>query len=296
MVIKSAREKIKVFLMAVPTVILYSMFLVVPIGMAFYFAFHSWNGIAGAPLEFVGFNNFKYAFEDPMFLLSLKNLAKFVFFSVLLHTPIALILAVALHTKFKGYKFFKVLFFVPTIFPLTSIGLLWYFIFMPNGSMNALLDLIGLGHLTQAWLVNPQTAIPVIIFVNVWAGIGYYMVILLAGLKGIPKDVYEAATLDGASEVRQFFSITIPMMKPILMMSFLLDLIGTVKIFDLVFVMTEGGPNGLTNLPTTLMYAQSFKYDNYGIGSAIGIVLLMIVLILTLISNVIMNRTEEGVR
>ncbi|HEY4537853.1 MAG TPA: sugar ABC transporter permease [Erysipelothrix sp.] len=292
--VKTTREKIKVQLMALPTIVLYTFFLVVPIGMALYFSVHKWNGIAGAPLTYVGLNNFKYVFADPMFRLSLKNLSKLVFFSVLLHTPIALILAVALHTKFKGYKFFKVLFFVPTIFPMTSIGLLWYFIFMPSGSVNSLLELIGLGSLAQAWLVNPKTAMPVIIFVNVWAGIGYYMVILLAGLKGISNEIYEAATIDGASETKQFFSITIPMMKPILLTSFLLDIIGTVKIFDLVFVMTEGGPNGLTNLPTTLMYSQSFKYDNYGIGSAIGIVLLVIVLVLTLTSNFIINKRTKG--
>lgn len=265
-----------------------------PMFGALYFSMADWNGILGTPIKFVGLQNYLSVFKDPGFILSLKNMGRMVFFSVLFHTPIALLLAVAINTKCRGYRFFKVMYFVPTIFPLTAIGLLWYFIFMPNGSLNSLLEMVGLAEMAKGWLIDSSTAMNTIIFVNIWAGIGYYMVILIAGLTTIPDEVYEAAAIDGATSAKKFFYITIPMLKPILSMCVLMDIIGTVKVFDLIFVMTEGGPNGLTNLPTTLMYYEAFRYDNYGRGSAIGVIILVIALVLTIGSDFIMDKRKDS--
>lgn len=292
--VKTNRDKSKILLFTLPALVIYILFLIVPMIGALYFSVVNWNGIKGAPLEFVGLENYLNIFADKDFLISLKNMFSMVFFSVLFHTPIALLLAVAINTKFKGHRFFKVIYFVPTIFPLTAIGLLWYFIFMPNGSLNSLLELIGLADLAKGWLVDSSTAMAAIIFVNIWAGVGYYMVILLAGLTTIPEEVYEAAEMDGASPVKKFFYITVPMLKPIITLCILMDIIGSVKVFDLIFVMTEGGPNGLTNLPTTLMYSEAFKYNNYGVGSALGIIIFVIALVLTIGSETIMNRKEKN--
>ncbi|WP_226035219.1 carbohydrate ABC transporter permease [Aquibacillus saliphilus] len=294
MYVKRKSERFKVFSFALPALLIYIIFLVIPIVGAVYFSLVEWNGIKGSPLEFVGLQNYFDVIADPDFRISLMNLLSLVFFSVLFHTPIALLLAVSLNTKFKGYRFFKVIYFVPTIFPLTAIGLLWYFIFMPNGSLNSFLDLIGLSEFATGWLINPSTAMGTVIFVNIWAGIGYYMVILLAGLTTIPDELYEAAKIDGATPVKQFLHITIPMLKPIITLCILMDIIGTVKVFDLIFVMTEGGPNGLTNLPTTLMYYEAFRYNNFGFGSAIGVIILLIALVLTIGSESIMNRKRKS--
>lgn len=287
--VKTLKEKIQLYLMTTPALIVYSIFLIIPIGMAIYFSVHEWSGIQGSPLTYVGFRNFIRVFESESFRISLMNLLKLVFFSVLFHTPVALLLAVAVNNNFKGNRIFKSIFFVPTVFPLSAIGLMWYFVFMPGGTLNAVLSNMGLEALVSGWLIDPATAMGTIIFVNIWAGIGYYMVIILAGLKGIPDELYESAEIDGATSLDAFFKITIPMLRPILSMTIVLDVIGTIKVFDLVFVMTEGGPNGLTNLPATLMYYESFKYDNYGVGSAIGILLLIIALVLTIGSNLIMR-------
>ncbi|WP_099361638.1 carbohydrate ABC transporter permease [Fredinandcohnia onubensis] len=292
--VRSKKEKSKIFLFTLPALLIYIVFLIIPMIGAIYFSVVNWNGIKGSPLEYVGLDNYLYVFQDKGFLISLKNMFYMVVFSVIFHTPIALLLAVAINSKFKGYRFFKVVYFVPTIFPLTAIGLLWYFIFMPNGSLNSFLDLIGLAEITKGWLIDPSTAMGTIIFVNIWAGIGYYMVILLAGLTTIPNEIYEAAEIDGASPSKKFFHITVPMLKPIITLCILMDIIGTVKVFDLIFVMTEGGPNGLTNLPTTLMYYEAFRYGNYGVGSAIGIIILIIALILTIGSEAVMNRKEKN--
>ncbi|MGN9166334.1 carbohydrate ABC transporter permease [Tissierellaceae bacterium HCP3S3_D8] len=286
---RTIKEKLQLFLMTVPATIVYTFFLIIPIGMAIYFSFHNWNGIKGSPLTYVGLRNFIKMFKNRAFRISIINLIKLVSLSVLFHTPIALLLAVAINNKYKGNRIFKSIFFVPTIFPLTAIGLLWYFVFMPSGALNNVLGVLGLDNLIKGWLIDPSTAMYTIIFVNIWAGIGYYMVILLAGLKDIPKEIYDAAEIDGASSINIFFQITIPILKPIIGMCILLDIIGTIKVFDLVFVMTGGGPNGLTNLPTTLMYYEAFRYDNYGIGSAIGVIILIIALVLTIGSEYIMR-------
>lgn len=291
--LKSNKTKMGVLLFTLPALAIYLVFQIIPIIGSVYFSLVSWNGIAGSAPEFIGLQNYIYAFKSPDFILSLKNMAKMVIVSVIFHTPIALLMAVAINTKCKGYRLFKALFFVPTVFPLTAVGLMWYFIFMPTGSFNALLDVVGLSNLVTPWLVDSSTAMNTIVFVNIWAGVGYYMVIILAGLTTIPEDVYEAAAIDGATSVKQFFQITIPMLKPILSMCILMDIIGSVKVFDLVFAMTGGGPNGLTNLPTTLMYNEAFKYNHYGVGSAIGIIIMLICIVGTVGSNFITNRKKD---
>lgn len=282
-----------IFLFIVPALVIYILFQIVPIIGAVFFSMVDWNGIAGSKITFVGLKNYIDAFHDADVLLSLKNMARMVVISVIFHTPIALLMAVAINAKCKCYRVFKALFFVPTVFPLTAVGLMWYFIFMPTGAFNALLENLGLSGLVTAWLVNESTAMNTIIFVNVWAGVGYYMVILLAGLTTIPADLYEAASIDGATSVQQFFHVTIPNLKPIISMCVIMDIIGSVKVFDLVFAMTGGGPNGLTNLPTTLMYNEAFKYSHYGLGSAIGIVIMIICTVLTLLSNFVSAKVGK---
>ncbi len=282
-----------IFLFIVPALVIYILFQIVPIIGAVFFSMVDWNGIAGSKITFVGLKNYIDAFHDADVLLSLKNMARMVVISVIFHTPIALLMAVAINAKCKCYRVFKALFFVPTVFPLTAVGLMWYFIFMPTGAFNALLENLGLSGLVTAWLVNESTAMNTIIFVNVWAGVGYYMVILLAGLTTIPADLYEAASIDGATSVQQFFHVTIPNLKPIISMCVMMDIIGSVKVFDLVFAMTGGGPNGLTNLPTTLMYNEAFKYSHYGLGSAIGIVIMIICTVLTLLSNFVSAKVGK---
>lgn len=280
--LKSVKDKWKAMLFLSPALLIYIVCMIVPLVIAIYFSFSTWSGISGTPVEFIGIGNYLSIFRSSQFLLALKNMAKMVFFSVLFHTPIALLLAVAINARYPGTRFFKTVYFLPTVLPLTVIGLLWYFILMPNGSLNFLLDSVGLRNLINYWLIEPGIAMNSIIFVNIWAGIGYYMVILVAGLTTIPEDIYEAAAIDGANGVRRFFHITIPLLKPVIGLCLTMDIIGTIKVFDLVFVMTEGGPRGMTHLPTTLMYNEAFRYDNYGVGSAIGVMILVIALILTI--------------
>lgn len=289
--VKNNRMRLTILAFLLPAILIYVIFQIVPLIGAVIFSAVDWNGIAGSSLEFVGFKNYVAAFQNPDFILSLKNMLKMVVISVLFHTPIALVMAVLINTKCKGFRIFKALFFVPTVFPLTAVGLMWYFVFMPTGAFNSLLKMMGFA--TNAWLVNPETAMNTIVFVNVWAGVGYYMVILLAGLTTIPEDLYEAAAIDGAGKLQCFFKITVPMLKPTISLCIMMDIIGSVKVFDLVFAMTGGGPNGLTNLPTTLMYNEAFKYSHYGLGSAIGIIIMVICLAATMLSNKLTSKRND---
>ena len=291
--VKDRKSRMLLKLFILPAILVYVVFQIIPLFGAIFFSVMDWNGIAGTSMIFVGLENYIKALTSPDFITSLKNMFQIVVFSVLFHTPIALLLAACLHTKCKGYRIFKALFFVPTVFPLTAVGLMWYLIFMPTGVGNAFLELVGLESLVSAWLVNPATAMPTIIFVNIWVGIGYYMVILMAGLTTIPTDIFEAADIDGANSITKFFKITVPLLKPTIAMCIVMDVIGTVKIFDLVFAMTGGGPNGLTNLPTTLLYNEAFKYSHYGVGSAIGVIILLICLAGTLFSNFVTARGKR---
>lgn len=291
--LKNTKTKLIVFSFLLPALLIYIVFQILPIIGGVFFSFMDWNGIGGSELKFNGVQNYVNAFKNADFLLSLKNMLKMVVFSVLFHTPVALLMAVAINTKCRGYRIFKALYFVPTVFPLTAIGLMWYFVFMPTGAFNSLLKAVALGSMAGPWLVNQSSAMNTIVFVNVWAGVGYFMVILLAGLTTIPDDIYEAAAIDGVNGISKFFQITVPMLKPTIFMCILLDIIGSVKVFDLVFAMTGGGPNGLTNLPTTLMYNEAFKYSHYGLGSAIGIIIMVICLVGTMISNKLMATKND---
>lgn len=290
---RTLRAKMILALFLLPALLIYTLFQILPIAGGIYFSMADWDGIGGTAVRFVGLKNFQAAFQNKQFILALSNMARMVTISVIFHTPIALLLANAIHIRVKGFRIFKTIFFVPTVFPLTAIGLMWYFVFMPTGMFNVFLKSIGLEHMAIAWLVDMKTAMNTVIFVNVWAGIGYYMIILLAGLTTIPTELYESASIDGASDIRSFFSITIPLLKPTLIICFVMDIIGSIKVFDLVLVMTGGGPNGLTNLPTTLMYNEAFKYSHYGVGSAIGVIIMLICLIGTIGSNVLLNRKKE---
>lgn len=288
--VKNNKMRLTLILFVLPALLIYVLFQIIPLIGAVFFSFMDWNGIGGTALRFVGAKNYLDAFQNPDFILSLKNMLKMVFFSVLFHTPIALVMAAVINTRCRGYRLFKALFFVPAVFPLTAVGLMWYFVFMPTGAFNSFLRLIGLDKLAGPWLVNSSTAMNTIVFVNIWAGVGYFMVILLAGLTTIPDELYEAAGIDGAGRLQCFFKITVPMLRPTISICILMDIIGSVKVFDLVFAMTGGGPNGLTNLPTTLMYNEAFKYSHYGLGSAIGIIIMVICLGGTLLSSKLTSK------
>jgi len=241
-----------------------------------------------SPSVFVGLKNYENLFRDTIFLQSLRNNLLMVVGSLLAHLPLALLLGTILFQKLKGRKFFQSVFFLPSVVCGAAVGLTWSFIYNSEfGMVNSMLKLLNLTGLTQQWLSDENTVIFAIIVVVMWQYVGYHMVIQLAAMRNIPSSLYEAAAIDGASKWRQFRSITFPLIKPILKVDAVLIITGSLKYFDLVFVMTGGGPNHASEVLSTYMYYQGFRTMKYGYASAIGNVLLVLCVVAICLCNVI---------
>ena len=246
--------------------------------------------------DFVGLKYYGRLIKDTSFYASLGRTVMFTFFTVLGRTILAVLFANILVMDNLPYKkAFRAILVLPWFFPDVVVGMLWRWLYNANyGLFNFILRSLGIIDGPIEWLSNTDTVMWAVILVSIWKGFPFMMVMLLAALQTISKDLYEAASIDGASPVQQFFNITIPNLKPIISMCVMMDIIGSVKVFDLVFAMTQGGPNGLTNLPTTLMYNEAFKYSHYGLGSAIGILIMVICTLATFASNFVSAKIEKN--
>ena len=276
-----------------PALAFYVLMALIPIVYSLYFAFFDWPGIHTVPLKFVGFGNFVKMFTSPRFLLSLKNVAWFVFLNVVFQTLLGYGIALLLGTYLRGFKQFKLLFFLPVVLPMTATSLLWKFIFLPNptGVLNSLLSLFGVD--AVAWLLDAQTAMNCIAAANIWQGFGYHLIIAFAAITTVSTDMIEAATIDGCNRFQRVMKIILPSIRNAIMISIILNVTGNLKNFDIVFVMTEGGPNNLTHVPSTLMYVEAFKYDHYGLGSAIAAFIFALSLLVTGVSTKLLGSKEN---
>lgn len=287
---KIRKNKKAVLCFLLPGFLLYTLLLLVPIAGSFVLSFFKWNGIKNVPMVFVGLNNFHDVIIDPAFWHSIRNIMWFMVLTLATQLPIGLLLAVMLSERFRGYRFFKFAYFVPQVLSTTVIGLLWYFILMPTGVLNTVLQSIGLENMARMWLVDKDTAMTTIILVNTWCGIGFHMTVSYAAISGIPDDVIEAAKLEGAVGIKKVIHIIIPMIWESIISSIVVIVTAVLKTFDLVYVMTKGGPNGLTDVPSTLLYKEAFQYSNFGRASVIGVYIFILSVIFTIISLRITKR------
>lgn len=289
------KKNLKVIaLFMLPAFIIYLVFAVIPIVQSIYFAFFNWNGIHGVPLKFVGLNNFSILFGMKEFYHTFKNAFIFAGLNLLFQIPLGYFLAYLLADFCKGYQFFKTIFFASVILPMTATALLFKFIFGPNndGIINSILVGLGISDGNIGWLLQPSTALLSIIIANAWCGFGYHMTIGFAAITGIPKEIMEASEIDGVTGFKRIITIVVPLIWEPLKTSVVLIITGSIKVFDIVFVMTEGGPNGLTQVPSTLLYNEAFKYSNYGIGSAVSVLIFVISLLLAFFSMQAMKTQE----
>jgi raffinose/stachyose/melibiose transport system permease protein len=288
--IKKNIKTILIFLL--PGLIVYTIMLMLPIFGSLVLALYKWNGIRNSPMVFTGIQNFLLVFRDMKFWLSVKNILWFMFLTLITQLPIGLFVAVLLNICFKGYKIFKALFFVPQVLSTTVVALVWYFILMPVGVLNNVLQMLKLDSLVSSWLVQPSTAMTSIILVNTWVGIGFHMTVTYAAISGIPEEVIEAARLDGCTGLRNVILIIIPMIWESITSCIIIIITAVLKQFDLVFVMTEGGPNGLTDVPSTILFKEAFRYNNFGKAAAIGVFIFMFSVVLTIFSLRITRREQ----
>jgi raffinose/stachyose/melibiose transport system permease protein len=288
--IKKNIKTILVFLL--PGMIVYTIMLMLPIFGSLILALYRWNGIRNSPMVFSGVQNFVRVLTDEKFWLSVKNILWFMFLTLITQLPIGLLVAVVLSTHFRGYKVFKALFFVPQVLSTTVVALVWYFILMPVGVLNNVLQMLKLDSLVSSWLVQPSTAMTGIILVNTWVGVGFHMTVTYAAISGIPEEIMEAARLDGCTGLRNVILVIIPMIWESITSCIIIIVTAVLKQFDLVFVMTEGGPNGLTDVPSTILFKEAFRYNNFGKAAAIGFFIFIFSIILTIFSLHITRREQ----
>jgi raffinose/stachyose/melibiose transport system permease protein len=259
--------------------------LFVPICQSIYYSFCEYKGLT-APV-FIGLENYKNMLKDKTLGYAIKNSLFFLIFSCVSQLIIGLFLAALLTNIKKGRNLFKNIIYLPCVLSSTALGLLWMFIFSPKLGINQLLEKFGIeGPLwlmdTSGYIILPMW---VIAFVALWQYVGQSMMLYMAQISGINKSLYEASYIDGCSKVKSFRYITLPLIKPMVATAMSLNAIGSLKFFDLIFNMTEGGPNHRTEVLATHLYTQGFKYNKYGYASAIGVLLIALCLLVTGLIN-----------
>lgn len=252
------------------------IFIIIPVICSFGLSFTEWDLLN--PIKFVGFENYKLLFNDDLFYKILINTVVFALSTSILGVIIPLILASILNSKIRGSEFFKTAYFLPFITPMVVIGIIWAWIFDPNiGLLNQVLQI------NINWLYDSKFALPALIVVSVWKLIGYNMIIFLSSLSSISNSMFEAAKIDGANAIQIFKNVTIPLLSPTIFFVIIITAISSFQVFDLIYLMTQGGPFDSTNVLVYAIYKNAFEYFNVGKASAIAYVLFAIILILTLI-------------
>lgn len=279
-----------------PAVILTLMFTIWPTAQALYLSFTNATSL-GLNNKFVGLDNYIYMFHDKSFIQALINTAKLMAVVPVITIFCSLVLAFVLNQcKLKEMVLYRTLFYFPNIVSLTVVGIIWSFVFHPNvGIVNKILGAVGLESLQRSWLGDSKTALWCIAFTLLWQAAGYYMVMHIAAMDGISPEIYESATLDGASAWRKLVSITMPLMKDIIGITFVLALSGTINLsFVLSQVMTGGGPNGASSVLLQYMYTQGFVNGNFGYAMAITVFTLAISVALSMLSRKLTDASEGG--
>lgn len=283
---KLLRDKKAITIFVAPAFLLFTFVLFIPICQSIYYSLCSYDALTKP--EFIGFENYKQLLlNDKTMRIALKNSLFFMVFSCVSQLIIGLLLAAFLTNIEKGRNFFKNVYYLPCVLSSAALGLLWMFIFSPKLGINQILAQWGIEG--PLWLMDVKGFInlpmKVIAFVALWQYVGQSMMLYMAQISGIDKSLYEAAYIDGATKPKAFLYVTMPLIRPMVATAMSLNCIGSLKFFDLIFNMTEAGPNHQTEVLATHLYTQGFKYFKYGYASAIGVVLLILCLIMTFIIN-----------
>lgn len=284
-------DKKAVALFLFPSFVILLFIIIIPIGMSIYYSLLDWNGFGKG--IFIGWNNYVSLFKDPAFVISIKNSLVFAFTSVVIQLPISLLLALIISKGVRYERFFVTVYFIPVIISTVVIGQLWMKIYHPEyGLLNLFLSSIGLGNLKREWLGSTDTALLSSVVPVLWQYIGYHMLLMYAGIKSISEDVFEAAKIDGASWLQTSLFVTIPMLKPILKVCITFAVIGSLKVFDLVHVLTRGGPAHASEVTSTLMVKTIFNGNQYGYGSAMAVFVIIECFVLYLLIGKLFKTDE----
>lgn len=290
---KMYSNKWYIIIFLLPALILFCGVLIAPIGASGYFSFFDWNGFTEK--TFIGFSNYKELFTSDSigFMKALGNSLLLAVLSVFLQLPLALALALVLGKKIKGERAFLSVYFMPVLISTVVIGQLWLKIYNPDyGVLNVALRAVGLDNLTHIWLGEKATALGAVFVPILWQYVGYHMLLLYAGVKSVPPELREAAMLDGASDGQVNRYIVLPYIKPIIKISVIFAVTGSLKSFDLIYVLTNGGPLHKTEVPSTLMINMLFLRNRYGMGSTIAVLLIILCFAFALLINLVFREED----
>ncbi|MEV4266477.1 sugar ABC transporter permease [Kribbella sp. NPDC049584] len=264
------------WLFALPALLVYVGFLVYPAVSSLWFSLTNWDGLS-ATYKFVGLDNYFKLPHDPVVVTAVRNNLIWTVVTIAVPTIIGLLLAIALNGKVHGKPILRLIFYTPAVLPLVSIASIWGWLYNPQyGAINSFLRLIGLDGLAQPWLGQDSTALWAVMVPAIWLRTGFPMLLYLAALQGIPNELYEAATVDGATKWQQFWHVTMPSLRPAHYIVIALSLIDSFKVFDMIYAMTYGGPGTSTQVMGTWMYFNVFQYYQAGYGTAIAVVITLV--------------------
>ena len=276
----------------VPALAIYTIVVVVPDLQAMVYAFTNWDGLTEG-FDFVGFDNFVDAFEGKYALSSLINTLLLTIAVTVVQLVVGLLLALALNSQVKSRNVLRVIFFAPVVLTSVAVGYIWKYMYAPTGALNQMLEFLGLGALTHDWLGDPSVNLWAIAFLCVWQSAGFTMVIFLAGLQGVDVDLLEAAHLDGAGAWARFWYVVRPLLAPAILINAVLCVSGGLKIFDQIYITTQGGPAHTTSTLATLTYTDGFVTGDYSYGVTLSVVLTLLVSVVTVVQFRLMNRKES---
>lgn len=269
------------YLFILPNYLIYFVFILIPIFIVVFLGFTDYELVK--PPAFIGLQNFLKLFTDQDFLKALKNTFIYWIATVFVSMISGLLLAILLNKPVRGRGFFRAAYYLPNVLSLVSVSIMWLWMYDPaKGVFNTILRAIGLP--TSDWLLDPSIALFSVIVPNIWAMLGFNMVIYLAGLQGIPDQYYEAARIDGASDIKQFFKITVPMLRTVSFFIFVVSTIKSFMVFDQIYVMTRGGPVKSTTTIAFEVYENGFQYFKMGYAAAMSFILLLIVALITFVN------------
>lgn len=289
---KALGNKKAIVFFVLPGLIWFVMIAILPIFQSLGYSFFNWNGITKA--TFVGFDNYIEIMRDPLFYKAIWNSLLLALVSVLIQLPISMLIALVLAKGVKGEGIYRTIFFIPVIISSTIIAQMWMKIYHPEyGLLNTFFRSIGLESMQKQWLADEKFALIAVFIPMIWQYIGYHMLLFYSAVKGVSPSIKEAAKIDGATESQIAFRILIPLMVPMIKASTIFAIIGSLKSFDLVYVLTKGGPLHATEVPTLLMYNEIFTSNRYGYASGMALIIILECLLFTGLVQIISKRFEK---
>lgn len=290
---KALRNPLIYWLFVLPAFVLFLAFFAYPVFTAINNSFTSWNGISKT-MSYIGLDNYVSAFQDQAFWKSVRNNLYFILFSCLIQVPIIVIFSLLIANVKKLKGLYKTAVFMPSIMSTAVIGILWGFIYNPDfGLANKILDLFGISPVY--WLSDKNWAMLSILITNAWQWTGFYIVMVLAAIIAIPRELEEAAAIDGATGFQRAIKITIPLVMPIISVVILLSIAGAMKAADIVLVMTKGGPAGSTDVMATYMIRYAITSFRHGFGNSIAVLIFVFTIIITVLYQVLISRRAERI-